>query len=214
MHTWKSHLRSVLFRLARTHGNNSIADIERLLCEIFDASAARFVTLEDQALDPGLQLQDVLQKPFTISLRVEYQPHHTAMFTDMQQAPEPPAASVAESRFQPESSLSPEERVGWFIREFDRLEQTHDFMWAGYIVKEMMGRIGLSPPEARTLLDELNAAGIVSVSKVPNPKNPEHPASAVRLIRENDQVQAILGPPTGEKVSAGVSDQPAEEANT
>ena len=204
MHTWKSHLRAVLFRLARTHGNNSVADIERLLCEVFDASAARFVDLERRPLDPGWQLQDILQKPFAVSLDVEYQPSRAGAPTELQNAHEP-AGTSEHSRFQADNTLTPEDRVAWFIREFGRLEQTHDFMWAGYIVKEMMGRIGLSPPEARTMLDELNAAGIVTVSKVPNPKNPEHPASAVKLVRDNVTVQEILGPAATEQVPSGTA---------
>jgi hypothetical protein len=196
MHTWKSHLRFVLFRLARTHGNNTIADVERLLCEIFDAATARFVDLEDRPLNPDLQLQDVLQRPCRVMLNVEFQPQRFTEPDGLQRVPEPATDTVSASRFQMDASLSPADRITWFIREFDRLEQTHDFMWAGYIVKEMLSRIGLPPAEARTLLDELNAAGIVSVRKVPNPKNPDHPASAVSLMREHEQVQAILGRPT------------------
>lgn len=190
MHTWNSHLRSVLFRLARTHSHSTIADIERTLGEIFDANTVRFADLEDQPLDPETPLRDVLQRPSRVAITLEIAPGRVHPRSDKERAgqdgPPPP------SRFQPEPVLSPEARVDWFIREFSRLEDTHEFMWAGYIVKEFLPRIGLATPEARAMLDQLQDDGIVTVNKLPNPRNPEHPASGVELNRDHPRVQAIL----------------------
>lgn len=191
MHTWKTHLRGVLFRLARTHGNNPIADIERMLCETFDGLSVRFTDQEECPLDPQMPLRHLVEHPFRCQVNIECVPHHTGghhhgHHVDHHQP--------VISRFQPEVQLSAEERVPWFVREFARLEQTHDFMWAGYIVKEMLPSIGIQTAEAREFLDELQAQGIVTVRKIPNPRNPDHPASAVHLEREHEVVQQTLGP--------------------
>ena len=195
MHTWKSHLRSVLFRLARTHGNNTLGDLERTLCEVFDARQVRFTDGEDQPLDPQMQLRDTLTRSFNVALNVEFhpqpRPHQQRDQHDRPHAGDLHADSP-QSRFRPDVTLGPVEQVDWFIREFDQLEQTHDFMWAGYIVKEMLARIGLTPPEAREMLDRLHHDGIVSVEKVDNPRNPEHPASAVALLRDHERVKRVL----------------------
>lgn len=203
MHTWRSHLRSVLNRLSRTHATNSLGDIERTLIEVFDAQTVRFVDIHDRPLSPDLRLREAIDRPFRVQIEVDYAPSRSAGPTGNGSghsgSPRQPsiqrdfAPAAAERAFEPQLLLPPEERVPWFVREFHRLEQTHDFMWAGYIVKEMLPRIGLTPPEARTLLDELQADGVVEVRKVPNPRNPDHPTSAVLLQRDNEQVRKILG---------------------
>lgn len=187
MHTWKTHLRGVLFRLARTHGNNPISDIERMLCETFDGLSVRFTDQEECPLNPQMSLRQLVEHPFRCQINVECIPHHSG-------SAHPPRSEHAQqvSRFQPEVQVAEEERVPWFVREFDRLEQTHDFMWAGYIVKEMLPSIGIQTAEAREFLDELQAQGIVTVKKIPNPRNPDHPASAVHLEREHELVQKTL----------------------
>lgn len=182
MHTWKSHLRGVLHRLARTHAQTPIDEIQRLLGETFDAHSVRFLDTNQNPIDPQLPLRDLLARPFCVVVNVEMPVARNGRAPELGGAP----------RFQPEI-VAPEQRVPWFIREFDRLEKTHEFMWAGYIVKEMLPRIGVATAEARQMLDELQEQGVVVVEKIHNPKNPQHPASAVRLVRDNAQVREILG---------------------
>lgn len=189
MHTWKSHLRGVLFRLARTQHEKPLTDIQRTLCEVFDAQAITFCDANREPFSADLTLGELLSRPFSAEISVEMPPGRNGQRSDGNHRTDHPGD--APSRFQPEQ-VAPEQRIPWFIREFDRLEQTHEFMWAGYIVKEMLPRIGVATAEARQLLDELREEGIVVVEKIPNPKNPEHPASAVRLIRDHEQVKQVL----------------------
>lgn len=205
MDTWKTHLRSTLYRLGRTHGNNSIADVERILCETFDGFEVRFVDHDDRPIDPDLELRELLQMNFRTAVTVEFAPgRERSPDADSRRRREPQRADRGTerpaSRFQPELNIPEDQRVAWFIRELHRLFQTHDFMWAGYIVKELLPRIGMSTQEARQFLDEVNADGIVSVSKVPNPRNPDHPASGVALNLEHELVQEAL-----ERVDAAAS---------
>jgi hypothetical protein len=85
-----------------------------------------------------------------------------------------------------------DERTDMFLREFMRLENRHDFMWAGYIVRELLPRLGFAPEEAKLVLDHLRAEKLVTISKVPNPKNPDFPATGVHLNREHPRVKALL----------------------
>ncbi len=98
--------------------------------------------------------------------------------------PGPPPADV--------SKLSMDERTDLFLREFIRLEDRHDFMWAGYIVRELLPRLGFAPDEAKVVLDHLRAEKLVTISKVPNPKNPDFPATGVHLNREHPRVKGLL----------------------
>lgn len=67
-------------------------------------------------------------------------------------------------------------------------------MWAGYIVREMLPRLGYPPEEAKVVLDQFRAEQIITVMKVPNPKNPLFPATGVQLNREHPKVAAIIAP--------------------
>jgi hypothetical protein len=147
----------------------------------------RFTDPEEYPLDSHLPLKQLVEQPFRCQISLECFPHHGSGHQPQRHEQAQPA-----SRFHPEVQLSEEERIPWFIREFDRLEQTHDFMWAGYIVKEMLPSIGIQTAEAREFLDELQSQGIVTVKKIPNPRNPEHPASAVHLEREHETVSQVL----------------------
>jgi hypothetical protein len=50
---------------------------------------------------------------------------------------------------------------------------------------------------AKALLDEIDR-GLVRTNKVPNPKSPLFPVTAVRLNRADDEVCAVLGLASGE----------------
>ena len=66
-------------------------------------------------------------------------------------------------------------------------------MWAGYIVRELLPRVGFAPEEAKLVLDRLRTEELVTISKVSNPKNPEFPATGVQLNHEHPRVKALLG---------------------
>jgi hypothetical protein len=124
------------------------------------------------------------------SLRV-----HLAVRADL--APPREAPPPRESRFHPgeapaDVSAMPGDRYEEFIREFARLEQHHEFMWAGYVVRELMPRIGFPAGEAKLVLDRLCSEGILRISKVPNPRNPSFPATGVELNYEHPRVLAAL----------------------
>jgi len=86
------------------------------------------------------------------------------------------------------------ERLGMirFIREFDRCERQNPFMWAGFVIKQLLPGLGIEGPQAKQFLRRLEAGGIVTTVKEPNPRNPEHPTTRVKLNRNHSLVREAL----------------------
>lgn len=197
MNTWKSHLRSVLHRLVRTHGTARISEIERLLAGVLDADGIEFRGPDGGALPEQTTLAAALELPceVTIRLHLRSQGSRTAIANGDEA---PPHAEPAGPRFREgapadRSDISRDPRFERFIREFARLEKRHEFMWAGYIVRELLPRLGFNPEEAKLVLDCLRSEHYVNITKVHNPKNPDFPATGVKLNREHEVVRALLG---------------------
>jgi len=194
MHTWKTHLTAVLRRLADTHGDTPLAEIERILAGVFEARTVRFVVAHSGDRAEPLTLRALLDRPCDVVIELQ---------TQLMGLPAGGGRSAtgAASRFQPGDAPpapepSAEARCDQFIREFARLEQRHEFMWAGYIVRELLPRVGFPDAEAKVVLDRLRMDGILHMTKVPNPKNPHFPATGAKLNRQHPRVIAVLGEPT------------------
>ncbi|MBU0637848.1 MAG: hypothetical protein KKB50_03215 [Planctomycetes bacterium] len=194
MHTWRSHLASVLERSARSQAGSPLRTIERSLCDLLDAESVSFCNAAGEKLPDGTTLGQALAQPMAIQIRVAYDPAERSANASSA------SAQRSRSRFVSDSSasssqlrdLSPAQRRERFIRDLDDLERRHEFMWAGFVVKQMLPHLGLTVDEARQYLDQLQADNVVSINKVPNPKNPEYPATGVSLNRENPQVLDVL----------------------
>lgn len=78
------------------------------------------------------------------------------------------------------------------LRELDRLEQRNRQTWAGFIVNHLLPGLGFSPDEARQVLKRLSARELVMITREPNPKNPDRPASFVRINRAHPRIASIL----------------------
>ncbi|MCG3126968.1 MAG: hypothetical protein CHACPFDD_01823 [Phycisphaerae bacterium] len=79
-----------------------------------------------------------------------------------------------------------------FVRSFARLENVNDFMWIGYVLKTLLPEMGLSGTEAREFFARLEADGIVTTAKRPNPAKPDFPATTVQLNRNHPTVKQTL----------------------
>ncbi len=196
MYTWKTHLSTTLCRLARTHGSYPLSQIESLLAGIFEAETVAFRDPLGQPLPADTTLAGLIAAPFAVTVHVLCGPPRVRGSADGDARPT--AAPDPASRFHagqpPADDQSPDARFERFVRDFDRLEQHHEFMWAGYVVREFLPRCGFPADEAKVILDRLRAEGILAVSKVQNPRNPGFPATGVRLNRDHPRVTAILGP--------------------
>jgi hypothetical protein len=98
-----------------------------------------------------------------------------------------------------------------FIRELHRLEANRKFMWAGFVVRELLPQMGFVGLEAKQFFSELEADGIVMISKEPNPNNPDHPTACVRLNAEHSQVKAALERSRGERTRIRARGEPVSE---
>lgn len=199
MHTWKTHLDGVLRRLAESHGDRTLPEVERALMSILDAHSVRFHRADGTRIPRGTLLSEILQNGYMVEIRVTGQVGAADSSTMSETVP---------SRFLPgelpPSDASPDARCDAFIREFARLEQRHEFMWAGYIVRELLPRFGFPADETKVVLDRLCADGVLAMSKVPNPRNPNFPATGVRLNHEHERVKNLLDGNRG-----GPSDPPS-----
>lgn len=189
--SWKALLQETLSGLARTHAHDPLSEIQRILRGVLGLDEVHFHAPDGHELRSDAPFQQVLEQYADVSIKLQLKP---ALVTAAAAG-----AAAAESRFRegsptPDvSNLSMEERTDLFLREFIRLENRHDFMWAGYIVRELLPRLGFAPDEAKLVLDHLRAEKLVTISKVPNPKNPEFPATGVHLNHDHPRVQALLG---------------------
>ena len=196
MHTWKTHLVATLYRLHDQCASASLDEVQRWLGGILEAQSVTFLGPDHTPLPRDTPLAELLAQPFLVDLRVDC----ATTRSENSGYPSPTAEGddAGESRFHvgaaPEAADedSAASRFAHFVRDFDRLERKRGFMWAGYIVRELLPRLGYPLAEAKVVLDRLRADGILTVAKVENPRNPEFPATAVHLNREHPQVLEAL----------------------
>jgi hypothetical protein len=190
--SWKALLQEALAGLTRTHAQEPLSEIQRILRGVLNLDEVRFQGADGRELRGDLTLHHAIERCAAICVRIQLKPAAVPASTG------DGSAAASESRFRegpaiPDiSKLSMDERTDLFLKEFIRLEDRHDFMWAGYIVRELLPRLGFSPDEAKIVLDHLRAENLVKISKVPNPKNPEFPATGVHLNREHPRVITLL----------------------
>ncbi len=182
LHTYRSHLEAILRRLGQNRDRTTVRELVTTLCASYDLGDIQFV-MNGQPLAPETSVAALADGPFEVSLRLT---------CDLSGA----STAAGSSRFrasedEPAFQFTEDDpRVDAFIRELARLEDRNEFMWAGYIVRDLLPRVGFPAEQTKIVLDHLREAGIVLVEKVPNPKNPTFPATGVRLNNENERVQA------------------------
>lgn len=203
MGTTRVHLESILSGLSRTHGDRSVREIERILCGVLEAGEVRFTTTGGAQIRSDTTLEQLLGQSFDTHLRVR-------CGAEAGTKPRPGTVSRFREGSPEEIGTSEDERFEEFVHQFSRLEDRHDFMWAGYIVRELLPRLGYSPDEAKLVLDRLRADEVLSISKVANPKNPDFPATGVRLNREHPRVRAVFEETEGDE--EGVGEEAAESS--
>lgn len=208
----KALLQETLSGLTRTHAHEPLSEIQRILRGVLNLDEIHFQDADGRELRADATLQQALELCAAVSIRLQLKPVAVAVIAAS------PNTLGPESRFRqgaptPDvSRLSMDERTDLFLREFIRLEGRHDFMWAGYIVRELLPRLGFAPDEAKLVLDHLRAEKLVTISKVPNPKNPEFPATGVHLNHDHPRVQGLLGGQPHHDGAAGATAREAPNA--
>ena len=82
-----------------------------------------------------------------------------------------------------------------FVQQMHQLETRLAFVGYNMLCNQWMldWGIGWTEQECRKAVEDYTEAGIVERHDVPNPNNPDYPTAAVRLVRDNEQVQRALG---------------------
>ncbi len=105
---------------------------------------------------------------------------------------DPSSTAAPAHRSSQASAALPEYSNPCLIREFDRREQERGPIFAGFIVKDLLPRMGFDPTEAKRILRAMEAHDIVRTERKRNPKNPERDTTFVTLNREHPQVVRVL----------------------
>jgi len=79
------------------------------------------------------------------------------------------------------------------IRELRTQERRRDFIWAGFVVKDLLPSLGLDERESQVLFDNMRNEGMISLTKKPSPKNPDFSATSVQLNNDHPAVRRVLG---------------------
>jgi len=210
----REYISAALTRLVSTHGKLSVREVEALLCAMLDAQAVHLTASPNASLDEAVQKPlgceirvrcDVVADPFP---RTETAPGEPAL--GRAAAAEDPAGVPATARGGPSDSACLEESSSWaetarpgsesseelmlerIVLALDAQERKREFVWMGYVVRELLPGLGFSERETQVLLQRLKDEGVITTVKRPNPKNPDFPATGVGLNREHPLVNRVL----------------------
>ena len=167
---------------------------KRLIMCAFSTSVARDMLAAAPLFPLEAELGSTRSQPGAIPVTLQQpsatQPEASTGPTD-DGDPEVRPALPAESGDQPPADPA----ISRFIQGMDGLESRLAFVGYSMLCNEWMldWNIASNEQECRRIVDEYINARIIERHDVPNPNNPTYPTSAVRLVRDHDQVRACLG---------------------
>jgi hypothetical protein len=186
------YIERALSDLAKSDPQLNVKRVRKILEAMLRAESVEFKGADGKDVHGRTLLQNLLVDRFKLTLSVGYEPkpgdsdHGNGAEEDSPSAPPSPRAVEG-------AKMQDDPRFVRFVRELDKLERARRFVWIGYLAKEKLPELGFSADEVNHVLDHSAAEGIITLGKVPNPKNPEFPATCVQLNREHPTVQRILG---------------------
>jgi hypothetical protein len=80
----------------------------------------------------------------------------------------------------------------YLIREFDRRERERGPIFAGFIVNDLLPRMGFDTADAKRILRAMEAQNMVHTERKPNPSDPARSTTFVTLNREHPHVGRVL----------------------
>jgi len=78
------------------------------------------------------------------------------------------------------------------LRELARKERQGSFLWAGFVINDLLCGYGLDRRAAQVFFDRAVDDGCLILKKKRNPNNPEYPVTAVQLNMNHPEVQRTL----------------------
>lgn len=189
-----------LVLIARTHGAERLTQVEPLLCDAFGALEVKLQDANGGNLHGDTCLRNAIRDARSVMIRLPWPPIGDSPDGVADQSDDAlradGSADAGNAKAPPPQAMGGTETEDGiearFIIEFDRLERQNRFMWAGFVVKELLPQLGLGPTETKPFLRRLEADGLVITTREPNPKNPDFPTTRVSLYRDHPRVQAVL----------------------
>lgn len=197
-----------LKHFAATTPDLSLRRVRDLLKVLWDCEDVEFLDQEaETAMGGKTFISNVLAKPFVIRVTADLSIDPTddsASHPVTSQEPQalrtlkdPHPASTGINDLPPEY-LQPRPRsidplIERAIAAIDLQERRRDFIWAGFIVKDMLPGMGIETREAQLLFDQMVDTGMLLLEKRANPNNPDFPSTCVKLNRDDKVVRAVLG---------------------
>ncbi|MGD2110783.1 MAG: hypothetical protein PVI86_15500 [Phycisphaerae bacterium] len=177
--------------LADTNSKVTVASAEKQLQDIWTAEKIDFLDPEGNPIHGATHLLRALGRPFKLRAVFELacgESENDAAGGSRKTAPDDPLP-VTDPGPHTQAVDPLLERV---ISALDTQERRRDFVWAGFVVKDLLPGLGLESHEAQRWFDTLVDDEIFVLDQRPNPNNPDFPSTNVRLNRDNDVVKRVL----------------------
>jgi len=105
----------------------------------------------------------------------------------------PDVASQSPAHMKPPGpTLPPIYNEAYLIQEFDRRERERGPIFAGFIVNDLLPRMGFNTSDAKKILRAMEAQNMVRTEHKPNPKQPDRTTTFVTLNRQHPHVARVL----------------------
>jgi len=193
-------VRSSLLKLAEIKPGINVKSAKQLLAATWNAGEIEILDENGEPIHGRTRLSNALARPFTLRVvcEVEYEPEDTSPGLIKDENEEDDDAISTEQHGTPAEVLASShletvdpivERV---IASLAAQERRRDFIWAGFVVNDLLPGLGAEMREAQVLFDRMVDDGIISLSKTPNPNNPDFPSTRVQLNRDHPDVQRVL----------------------
>lgn len=193
---------SAIKKLANSSPKRNVKDARESLTDAWNATKIEFVDTRGDDIHGRTLLEKMLSHPFKLRVHFEadYSPDDPSpgVVENTEEGSESnPVASESAlcetGRAVRTLSLRADPVVERVIRALDIQEQGRDFIWAGFVVKDLLPGLGIDEYESQILFDRMRNEGVIALTKKPSPKNPEFSATCVQLCREHPAVRRVLG---------------------
>lgn len=120
----------------------------------------------------------------------------------------------------PGEAREPNDVLDDFIRALDRAERDPhmSFVSLKYFRDQYLAKVGLVWARdfdlTRAVIQDATDQGLLELSKVPNPRQPEFPVTTIRLARVHERVRRVLGEGTTRPVRGANADTGAATSET
>jgi hypothetical protein len=123
--------------------------------------------------------------------------------------PSTPADEAGHGQFETVSSAT-HPVLADFLRKLAEMERTSrgGFVWLGFVLNDVLPQMGFGKEDARRFIHDLDTKGLVIISKVPSPKNPEYQASRIQVNSAHPEVNALLEPSSADFTPIPVRGEP------